>query len=35
MNKLTIFLKQYRNEVIVGALVFLFLVFKDVIRSLF
>jgi hypothetical protein len=29
------FLKKYRNEVIVGVLVFLFLIFRDVIKSVF
>ena len=35
MNKLAQFLKKYRNEVIVGVLVFLVLIFRDVIKSLF
>jgi hypothetical protein len=29
------FLKKYRKEVIVGVLVFLFLIFRDVIKSVF
>lgn len=29
------FLKKYRNEVIVGVLVFLFLIFRDVMKSVF
>jgi hypothetical protein len=33
MDKLTQFLKKYRNEVIVGVLVFLFLIFRNVIKS--
>lgn len=32
-NKLAQFLKKYRNEVIVGVLVFLVLIFRDVIKS--
>jgi hypothetical protein len=35
MDKLVQFLKKYRNEVIVGVLVFLFLIFRDVIKSFF
>ena len=34
-NKLAQFLKKYRNEVIVGVLVFLVLIFRDVIKSFF
>jgi hypothetical protein len=33
MNKLTEFAKKYRNEIIVGVIVFLFLIFRDVIKS--
>jgi hypothetical protein len=33
-NKLAQFLKKYRNEVIVGVVVFLVLIFRDVIKSL-
>ncbi len=33
MNKLSQFVKKYRNEIIVGVLVFLFLIFRDVIKS--
>lgn len=32
-NKLGQFLKKYRNEVIVGVVVFLFLIFRDVIKT--
>jgi hypothetical protein len=35
MDKLVRFLKKYRNEVIVGVLVFLFLIFRDVIKTFF
>jgi len=35
MDKLSQFLKKYRNEVIVGVIVFLFLIFRDVIKNLF
>jgi len=35
MNKIAQFLKKYRNEVIVGVLVFLVLIFRDVIKSFF
>ena len=31
-NKLAQFLKKYRNEVIVGVIVFLVLIFRDVIK---
>lgn len=33
MNKLSQFVKKYRNEIIVGVIVFLFLIFRDVIKS--
>jgi hypothetical protein len=33
-NKLAQFLKKYRKEVIVGVVVFLVLIFRDVIKSL-
>jgi len=33
MDKLVQFLKKYRNEIIVGVLVLLFLIFRDVIKS--
>jgi len=33
MDKLAQFLKKYRNEVIVGVLVLLFLIFRDVMKS--
>jgi len=32
MDKIDQFLKKYRNEVIVGVLVFLFFIFRDVIK---
>ena len=35
MDKLVQFLKKYRNEVIVGVLVFLFFIFRDVINAFF
>ena len=35
MDKLVQFLKKYRNEVIVGVLVFLFLIVRDVIKTFF
>jgi len=35
MDKLVQFLKKYRNEVIVGVLVFLFLIFRDAIKTFF
>ncbi len=34
MNKLAQFLKKYRNEAIVGVLVFIFFIFRNVIKSL-
>lgn len=34
MNKLTQFLRKYRNEVIVGVLAFLLLIFRDVFKSI-
>ncbi len=33
MDKIVQFLKKYRNEVIVGVIVFLILIFRDVIKS--
>ncbi len=33
MDKLSQFFKKYRKEIIVGVVVFLFLIFKDVIKS--
>jgi hypothetical protein len=33
MDKLAQFLKKYRNEVIVGVLVLLFFIFRDVMKS--
>lgn len=33
MNKVSQFFKKYRNEIIVGVIVFLFLIFRDVIKS--
>ena len=33
MNKLSQFVKKYRKEIIVGVIVFLFLIFRDVIKS--
>jgi hypothetical protein len=33
MNKLSQFFKKYRNEVIVGILVFLFLLFKSLLKG--
>jgi len=33
MDKLVEFLKKYRNEIIVGVLVFLFLIFRDIIKT--
>jgi hypothetical protein len=33
MDKLVQFLKKYRNEIIVGVLVFLFLIFRDIIKT--
>jgi hypothetical protein len=35
MDKPTQFLEKYRNEVIVGVLVFLLLIFRDAIKSFF
>ncbi len=35
MNKPAHFLKKYRNEIIVGVIVFLFLIFRDVIKTFF
>lgn len=32
MNKLRRFFKKYRNEIIVGVLVFLFFLFRDLIK---
>ena len=34
MDKLVQFFKKYRNQVIVGMLVYLFLIFRDVIKSI-
>ena len=34
MDKLIQFFKKYRNEIIVGVLVFLFLIFRDVVKSI-
>jgi|LakMenEpi03Aug12_release.lakeMendotaPanAssembly.Ray.scaffolds.fasta_scaffold02524_6 hypothetical protein len=34
MNKLTEFAKKYRNEIIVGIIVFLVLIFRDFFKSL-
>jgi hypothetical protein len=33
MNKPAQFLKKYRNEIIVGVLVFLFFIFRDLIKA--
>ena len=35
MNKLAHFLKKYRRQIIVGVLFYLFLIFRDVIKSFF
>ncbi|MEY4702700.1 MAG: hypothetical protein RIR96_597 [Bacteroidota bacterium] len=35
MNKLFLYLNKYRKEIIVGVLVFLFFLFRDLIKSLF
>lgn len=34
MNKISVFLKKYRNETIAGVLVFLFFLCKDAIKSI-
>jgi len=34
MNKLAQFFKKYRKELLVGLIVFLFLLFRDIIKSL-
>jgi len=34
MNKLTEFAKKYRNEIIVGIIVLLVLIFRDLFKSL-
>jgi len=34
MNKISVFLKKYRNETIVGVLAFVFFLSKDVIKSI-
>jgi hypothetical protein len=35
MDKLLLFLNKYRKEIIVGVLVFLFFLFRDLIKSFF
>ncbi len=34
MNKLTVFAKKYRGEIIAGIIVFLVLIFRDLFKSL-